>query len=92
MLLLMLYGLLRTSSETNRLLLHDSCAKELARVISGLYQDNYRKFEAHVLTSGMKPNYQQYFGPLFVLCIILSGTKGRGQGTVGPLSAPLVHT
>ena len=32
-----------------------SCAKELACVISGLYQENYKKFKAHVLISGMKP-------------------------------------
>ena len=53
--------LLRTWSDTDTLLLHDSCAKELARVISASYQENYRKFEAHVLTSGMKPNANSKF-------------------------------
>ena len=58
----MLYTvLLRTSSDTNKLLLHDTCAKELLRVISALYQKNCRKFEAHVLTSGMKPNATSKF-------------------------------
>ena len=79
----MLYSLLRTSSETNRLLLQDSCAKQLTSVISGLYQENYRKFQAHVLTSGMKPNAVSIFFDHF-LCIRLSGTKGRGHGTVAP--------
>ena len=60
--------LLRTSSDTDRLLLHDSCAKKLGRVISGLYQENYRKFEeAYVLILGMKPNATSKFsGHCFV--------------------------
>ena len=63
---LMLYSLLRTSSKINRLLLQDSCAKELAPVISGLYQENYKKFQAHVLTSDMKPNATSQFSSKFV--------------------------
>ena len=57
-LLLMLYSrlLLRFLSDTNRLLLHDSWAKELTRVISALYQENCRKFEAYVLTPCIKAN------------------------------------
>ena len=44
---------MRTSSDTDNLLLQNSCAKDLARVISNLYQENFRKFKAHVLISGM---------------------------------------
>ena len=64
----MLYSLLHTSSEINRLLLHDSCAKELAYVISALYQKNYRNFEVHVLTSGMKPNATSKFSDHCLFC------------------------
>ena len=52
----MFYNILAHLVSTDRLLLQDSCAKELARVISDLYQENYKKFEAHVIISGMKPD------------------------------------
>ena len=42
-------------------MLQDSCAKEIARVVSSIYQENYRKFKAHVLISGMKPNATSKF-------------------------------
>ena len=64
----MLYSLLHTSSEINRLLLHDSCAKEHAYVISVLYQKNYRNFEVHVLTSSMKPNATSKFSDHCLFC------------------------
>ena len=38
-----------------------ACAKELAHVIFNLYQENYRKFEAYVLISDMKPNDSRKF-------------------------------
>ena len=79
---------MRTSSETNRLLLHDSCAKELARVISGLYQDNYRKFEAHVLTSGMKPNATSKFSGHCLSCALLD--LGQKEGDMSQWS-PWLH-
>ena len=59
---------MRTLSDTNRLLLHNSYVKELARVISGLCQENRRKFEAHVLTSGMKPSATSKFSCHYLFC------------------------
>ena len=67
---------LRTSSDTDRLLLQDSLAKKLVRVISALYQENYLKFEALVLISGTKPSTTNKF-LVIVLSIILPGAKGR---------------
>ena len=69
------------------LLLQDSCVKELARVISASYQENYRKFEAHVIILGMKPNATSKFsGNCFVHDFIWDQ---RGPWHSGPLAAPL---
>ena len=71
------------------LLLHDSWAKELARVISALYQENYRKFEAHMLTSGMKPSVRANFRAIVCFVHNFIWNQKGGHGTVAPLAAPL---
>ena len=84
---------MRTSSDTNRLLLHGSCAKELACVISAVYQENYRKFEAQVATSGMKPNATSKFSGHCLFCakFYLEPNGGAGMAHCPPGCAPEIN-
>ena len=64
----MLHNTLAHIVDTDRLFLDDSCPKEVARVISALYQENYKKFQVLVLISGMNPNAISKFSGNCVFC------------------------